>query len=256
MEHPFWKPPKIIYLCLNLDSREKIAWFNQQQQGVLGYKNMPPPPRFSPMSVGNDVSHFHEFHMDLLISYGFHMDSIAFVETIQFGIQGRSEHRLLVANSAGEEWNGDSQFSMAFLFVYHFAFCSSVRFFVVSRSSLVFRMFFQLQKTSRWYLGSYNQLDIFGKFPSPLIQLLYIYIYIYIHSVPQEDRKVFSGCYVLKTDGKILTRHPENRRENFDRNFEEKFPDENFANMGPRQLKSNTCSYMQFWPSMGGKARK
>ena len=43
MEHPFWKPPKIIYLCLNLDSREKIAWFNQQQQGVLGYKNMPPP---------------------------------------------------------------------------------------------------------------------------------------------------------------------------------------------------------------------
>ena len=32
------------------------------------------------------------------------MDSIAFVETIQFGIQGRSEHRLLVANSAGEEW--------------------------------------------------------------------------------------------------------------------------------------------------------
>ena len=71
-------------------------------------------------------------------------------------------------------------------------------------------------------------------------------MYVCMYSVPQEDRKVFSGCYVLKTDGKILTRHPENRRENFDRNFEEKFPDENFANMGPRQLKSNTCSYMQF----------
>ena len=57
-------------------------------------------------------------------------------------------------------------------------------------------------------------------------------LYIYIYSVHRENRKVFSGCYVLKTDGKILTRHPENRRENVDRNFGEKFPDENLANMG------------------------
>ena len=62
-----------------------------------------------------------------------------------------------------------------------------------------------------------------------------------IYSVPQEDRKVFSGCYILKTDGKILTRHPENRRENFDGNFGEKFPDENLANMGdPRTHAEST----------------
>jgi hypothetical protein len=41
----------------------------------------------------------------------------------------------------------------------------------------------------------------------------------------------FSGCYVLKTDGENLTRHPENRRENFDPNFWEKLPDENLADM-------------------------
>ena len=70
---------------------------------------------------------------------------------------------------------------------------------------------------------------------------IYIYMYIYIYSVPQEDRKVFSGCYILKTDGKILTRHPENRRENFDGNFGEKFPDENLANMGdPRTHAEST----------------
>ena len=44
---------------------------------------------------------------------------------------------------------------------------------------------------------------------------IYLPIYLSIYSVPQEDRKVFSGCYVLKTDGKILTRHPENRRGKF-----------------------------------------
>jgi hypothetical protein len=63
----------------------------------------------------------------------------------------------------------------------------------------------------------------------------------YTYSVPQINRKVFLGCYVLKTDGKIFTRHPENRRG---RNFWEKFLDENLANMGdPRMHAESTDSW-------------
>jgi hypothetical protein len=63
----------------------------------------------------------------------------------------------------------------------------------------------------------------------------------YTYSVPQKNRKVFLGCYVLKTDGKIFTRHPENRRG---RNFWEKFLDENLANMGdPRMHAESTDSW-------------
>jgi hypothetical protein len=54
----------------------------------------------------------------------------------------------------------------------------------------------------------------------------------------------YSGFYILKTDGKMFTRHPENRRENVARNFWEKFPDENLANMGdPRMHAESTNSW-------------
>ena len=57
------------------------------------------------------------------------------------------------------------------------------------------------------------------------------YAYIYICIVSPKKTDFFSGCYVLKTDGENLTRHPENRQENFDPSFWEKLPDENLADM-------------------------
>ena len=74
--------------------------------------------------------------------------------------------------------------------------------------------------------------------------------------MPPHDRKVFSGCYVLKTDGRererererVRVRERDGRRGgggrgrgNVDRNFGEKFPDENLANMGdPRTHAEST----------------
>ena len=75
MESPFWKPPKRIYLCLNLDSRVKIAWFNQQQQRakLQKYAN---PPAVSPAVSWKRCQSFpwisYGFIDFIWISYGFH----------------------------------------------------------------------------------------------------------------------------------------------------------------------------------------
>ena len=66
---------------------------------------------------------------------------------------------------------------------------------------------------------------------------------IYIYIVPRHDRQVFSGCYVLKTDGRERDgeRERERVRERENRNFGEKIPDENLANMGdPRTHAEST----------------
>ena len=82
--------------------------------------------------------------------------------------------------------------------------------------------------------GTYGNIDM-GFWEYLIFELMYVYtricLYIYICIVSPKKTDFFSGCYVLKTDGENLTRHPENRRENFDPSFWEKLPDENLADM-------------------------